>query len=242
MSLSQSMGNMELSTVMSPKNVRVIQLALYYDFVLFNMQQKPFRVLLASGGGAIGNKERGTMMTIPNPGQPSSFVEFNPVKELHDALVQCLSDKSKCDINGLNGHVEYLKETVYRSEKIDEFKTRRKTTPAELYDLLNPGDGDINTAIQNAVRQIKEYPAAAAATVYLGDEVLNLIFRNAAVHFLDGNTVAAMRSIMDDVIALPKRMGGRTQRRGTKRRGTKRRGTKRRGTKRHNRRGRTRRH
>jgi hypothetical protein len=87
-------GQHGISTVMSPKNVRVIQLALYYDFVLFNMQQKPFRVLLASGGGAIGNKERGTMMTIPNPGQPSSFVEFNPVKELHDALVQCLSDKT----------------------------------------------------------------------------------------------------------------------------------------------------
>jgi len=141
----------------------------------------------------------------------------------------------------LNEHVEYLKEKLYRSEKIDEFKTRGKTTPAELYDLLNPGNGDINAAIQKAVRQIKEYPAAAAK-VYLGDEVLNLIFRNAAVHFLDGNTVAAMRSIMDDGIALPKRIGGRTQRRGTKRRGTKRRGTKRRGTKRHNRRGRTRRH
>jgi len=136
----------------------------------------------------------------------------------------------------LNEHVEYLKEKLYRSEKIDEFKTRGKTTPAELYDLLNPGNGDINAAIQKAVRQIKEYPAAAAK-VYLGDEVLNLIFRNAAVHFLDGNTVAAMRSIMDDGIALPKRIGGRTQRRGTKRRGTKRRGTKR-----HNRRGRTRRH
>ena len=237
MSLSQLMGNMELSTVMSPENVRVIQLALYYDFVLYNMQQKPFGVLLVSGGGAIGNKERGTMMTVPNPGQPSLFVKIDTVKELHDTLVRCLSDKSKCDINGLNEHVEYLKETLYRSEKIDEFKTRGKTTPAELYDLLNPGNGDINAAIQKAVRQIKEYPPAAAATVYLGDEVLNLIFRNAAVHFLDGNTVAAMRSIMDDGIALPKRMGGRTKRRGTKRRGTKRRGTKR-----HNRRGRTRRH
>jgi len=241
MSLSQLMGNMELSTVMSPENVRVIQLALYYDFVLYNMQQKPFGVLLVSGGGAIGNRERGTMVDVPNKAQPSLFVKIDTVKELHDALVQCLSDKSKCDINGLNEHVEYLKETLYRSEKIDEFKTRGKTTPAELYDLLNPGNGDINAAIQKAVRQIKEYPAAAA-TVYLGDEVLNLIFRNAAVHFLDGNTVAAMRSIMDDGIALPKRIGGRTQRRGTKRRGTKRRGTKRRGTKRHNRRGRTRRH
>lgn len=236
MSLSQSMGNMELNTVMSPENVRVIQLALYYDFVLYNMQQKPFGVLLVSGGGAIGNRERGTMVNVPNKAQPSLFVKMDTVKELHDALVQCLSDKSKCDINGLNEHVEYLKETLYRSEKIDEFKSRGKTTPAELYDLLNPGNGDINAAIQNAVRQIKRYPAASE-TVYIGDEVFNLIFRNAAVHFLDGTTVTAMHSIMDDGIALPKRRGGRTKRRGTKRRGTKRCGTKR-----HNRRGRTRRH
>jgi len=51
MSLSQSMSEMELSTVMSPDNVRLIQLALYYDFILYNMQQKPFGVLLVSGGG-----------------------------------------------------------------------------------------------------------------------------------------------------------------------------------------------
>ena len=213
MSLSQSMGNLELSTVMPPENVRVIQLALYYDFVLYKMQQKPFGVLLVSGGGAIGNTERGTMITVPNKAQPSLFVKKDPVEELHDALVECLSDKSKCNIDGLKTHVEYLKETLYSSKKIDEFKTRGKTTPAELYDLLNPGNGDINEAIQNAVRQIKEYPAAAAM-VYLGDTVLNLIFSNAAVHFLDGTTVDAMRSIMDDGIKLPKRIGGRTKRRG----------------------------
>jgi len=91
------MGNMELSTVMSPENVRVIQLALYYDFVLYNMQQKPFGVLLVSGGGAIENRERGTMVDVPNKAQPSLFVKIDTVKELHD--VQCLSDKRKCDIN-----------------------------------------------------------------------------------------------------------------------------------------------
>ena len=238
MSLSQSMGDMELSTAMSSENVRVMQLALYYDFVLYNMQQKPFGVLLKSGGGAIGNNERGTMVNVPNKAQSSLFVKIDTVKELHNALVQCLSDKSKCDIDGLNEHVEYLKETLYRSEKIDEFKARGKTTPAELYDLLNPGNGDINAAIQKAVRQIQEYPAAAAATVYLGDEVFNLLSNGAAVQFLDSDTVAAMLSITDDGINLPpKRRGGRTKRRGTKRRGTKRRGTKR-----HNRRGRTRMH
>ena len=202
------------------------------------MQQKPFGVLLKSGGGAIGNNERGTMVNVPNKAQSSLFVKIDTVKELHNALVQCLSDKSKCDIDGLNEHVEYLKETLYRSEKIDEFKARGKTTPAELYDLLNPGNGDINAAIQKAVRQIQEYPAAAAATVYLGDEVFNLLSNGAAVQFLDSDTVAAMLSITDDGINLPpKRRGGRTKRRGTKRRGTKRRGTKR-----HNRRGRTRMH
>ena len=204
------------------------------------MQQKPFGVLLVSGGGAIGNRERGTMVDVPNKAQPSLFVEFNAVNALHDALVGCLSDKKKCNDRNLRDNVDFLKE-LYVPKKIIEFKSRGKATPAELYDLLNPGDGDINTAIQNAVRQIKKY-TADDERVYLGDEVFTLISNGAAVQFLDAATVAAMRSIMDDGIALPKRMGGRTQRRGTQRRGTKRRGTKRRGTKRHNRRGRTRRH
>ena len=188
------------------------------------MQQKPFGVLLVSGGGAIGNRERGTMVNVPNKTQSSLFVEFNAVNALHDALVGCLSDKKKCNDRNLRDNVDFLKE-LYVPKKIIEFKSRGKATPAELYDLLNPGDGDINTAIQNAVRQIKKY-TADDERVYLGDEVFTLISNGAAVQFLDAATVAAMRSIM------PKRMGGRTKRRGTKRRGTKR----------HNRRGRTRRH
>ena len=233
MSLSQEMGNMKLSTVMSPENVRVIQLALYYDFVLYNMHQKPFRVLLVSGNGAINSHERGkTIMNIRTVA--ANMIDM--AKELHDALVKCLSDKSKCDIGELNTHIEYFK-ILYDPTKIKEFKTRGKTTPDKLYDLLNPGDGDINTAIQNAVRQIKEYTADnEIEIVYLGDEVFTLISSGAAAQFLNGSTVAAMRSIMDDGIALPpkERMpkGGRTQRRGSKRRGSKRRGSKRRGTKR----------
>jgi len=194
--------------------------------------------------GAIKNRERGTMVNVPNKAQPSLYIEFNAVNELHDALVGCLSDKKKCNDINLRDNVDYLKETVYVPNKIIEFKSRGQANPAELYDLLNPGDGDINTAIQNAVRQIKEY-TADNEMVYLGDEVFTLISNGAAVQFLDDATVAAMRSIMDDGIALPPKMrpnGGRTKRRGTQRRGTKRRGTKRRGTKRHNRRGRTRRH
>jgi hypothetical protein len=234
MSLSQQMSSIELSApTLSPETMRLIQLALYYDFVLFNMQEKPFRVLLVSGGGAIGNKERGTMMTIPNPGQPSLFVEFNPVKELHDALVDCLTDKKKCNDENLRDNVDYLKETLYVPSKIAEFKERGQTTPAELYDLLNPGDGDINTAIQNAVSKIKAI-ATPSTVPYLGDAVLTLISNGAAAQFLDAETVAAMRSIMANA-----NQGGRTRRR--------RRGAQRRGTKRHNRRSyknkkRTRRH
>ena len=131
MSLSDQMSSIELSApTLSPETMRLIQLALYYDFVLFNMQEKPFRVLLVSGGGAIGNKERGTMMTIPNPGQPSLFVEFNPVKELHNALVDCLTDKKKCNDENLRDNVDYLKETLYVPIKIAEFKERGQTTPA----------------------------------------------------------------------------------------------------------------
>ena len=117
------MSEMELSTVMSPENVRVIQLALYYDFVLYNMQQKPFGVLLVSGGGAIGNRERGTMVDVPNKAQPSLFVEFNAVNALHDALVGCLSDKKKCNDRNLRDNVDFLKE-LYVPKKIIEFKSR----------------------------------------------------------------------------------------------------------------------
>jgi hypothetical protein len=223
MSLSDQMSGIELSApTLSPETMRLIQLALYYDFVLFNMQQKPFRVLLASGGGTIGNKERGTMMTIPNPGQPSLFVEFNPVKELHDALMVCLSDKKKCNDKNLRDNVDYLKETLYVPSKIVEFKGRGQATPAELYDLLNPGDGDINAAIQNAASKIKAL--APSQMGYLGDEVFELISSGAAAQFLEDATVAAMRSILANT-----NQGGRTRRR---RRGAQRR----RGTKRHNRR------
>ena len=103
-----------------------------------------------------------------------------------------------------------------------------KKTPAELYDLLNPGDGDINVAMQNAVRQIKNYPDAADTVYMADDEVLNLISNGAAVQFLDNDTVAAMLSIKDDGIKLPPKMkGGRMKRRGTQRRGTQRRGAQR---------------
>ena len=119
------------------------------------------------------------------------------------------------------------------------FKVVTKTTPAKLYDLLNPGDGDINVAIQKAAREIMAY-SPSQSVLYLGDddEVFQLIFKNAAVEFLDDETVEAIRSIMEPEIALPRRMGGRR---------TRRRGTRRHGPKRHNRRScktkkRTRRH
>jgi hypothetical protein len=224
--LGDDMGGIELSApTLSPETVRLMQLALYYDFVLFNMQQKPFGVLLVLGGGAIMNTERGTIQRM--------YAGTNTVGELHNALVDCLTDKKNCNDKTINDilrdNVDYLKETLYVPSKIAEFKGRGKTTPAELYDLLNPGDGDINVAIQNAASKIK---ALASSTVpYLGDEVFTLISNGAAVEFLDQVTVEAMRSILANT-----NQGGRTRRR------QRRRGTKRRGTKRHNRRGRTRRH
>ena len=114
MSLSQEMGNMKLSTVMSPENVRVIQLALYYDFVLYNMHQKPFRVLLVYGKGAINSHERGKIKVTGNIA--GNVIDM--ATELHDALVQCLSDKSKCDIGELNKHIEYFK-ILYDPTKIN---------------------------------------------------------------------------------------------------------------------------
>ena len=232
MNLIQTIGNLELSApALSPENMRLIQLALYYDFVLHNMQQKPFRVLLTTSGGAIMNAERGTKLTLPNIG-----LVVNTVNELHNSLVECLSDKTKCNALALRNNIEHLKHDVYTSKKINEFKLRGKKTPAELYDLLNPGDGDINVAMQNAVRQIKNYPDAAD-TVYIADEVLNLISNGAAVQFLDNDTVAAMLSITDDGIKLPPKMkGGRMKRRGTQRRGAQRRDTQRRGAQRNTRR------
>lgn len=233
--LGDDMGGIELSApTLSPETVRLMQLALYYDFVLFNMPQKPFRVLLVSGGGAIQNDERGTI-------QKFQFARLNTVKELHAALVDCLNDKKKCNDKNiseiLRDNVDYLKDTLYVPSKIAEFKGRGKTTPAELYDLLNPGDGDINTAIQNAASKIKAF--APSTVPYLGDdEVFKLISSGAAAQFLDDETVAAMRSILANT-----NQGGRTRRR----RGAQRRGAQRRGTKRHTRRScknkkRTRRH
>lgn len=231
MSLSDDMGGIELSApTLSPETVRLMQLALYYDFVLYNMQQKPFRVLLVSGGGAIKNDERGTI-------QKFQYARLNIVKEIHDALVDCLIDKKKCNDENisqiLRDNVDYLKDTLYVPSKIAEFKGREKTTPAELFDLLNPGDGDINTAIQNAASKIKVF--APSAVPYLGDEVFKLISNGAAAQILDAATVEAMRSILANT-----NQGGRTRRR---RRGAQRR----RGTKRHTRRScknkkRTRRH
>jgi hypothetical protein len=233
MNLIQTIGNLELSApALSPENMRLIQLALYYDFVLHNMQQKPFRVLLVTSGGAIMNAERGTKLTLPNIG----FV-VNTVNELHNSLVECLSDKTKCNADALRNNIEHLKHDVYTSKKINEFKSRGKKTPAELYDLLNPGDGDINVAMQNAVRQIKKYPDAADTVYMAADEVLNLISNGAAVQFLDNDTVAAMLSITDDGIKLPPKMkGGRMKRRGTQRRGAQRSGAQRRGAQRNTRR------
>ena len=224
---SEAMSGIELRESLKPEIVRLIQMALYYDFVLYNMQQKPFYVLLSVHGGAIKNIDRSTITT------EHYRIDQNTI---HAALVKCLKSKSQCDTADLGMQVKAIKEMY--DDKINGFKAVTKTTPAKLYDLLNPGDGDINVAIQKAAREIMASPSQK--WLYLGDddEVFQLIFKNAAVEFLDDETVEAIRSIMEPEIALPRRMGGRR---------TRRRGTRRHGPKRHNRRSykntkRTRRH
>lgn len=214
---SEAMSGIELRESLKPEIVRLIQMALYYDFVLYNMQQKPFYVLLSVHGGAIKNIDRSTMTT--------DHYRIDPIT-IHAALVKCLKSKSQCDTADLGRQVKAIKEMY--DDKINGFKAVTKTTPAKLYDLLNPGDGDINVAIQKAAREIMAY-SPSQKRLYLGDddEVFQLIFKNAAVEFLDDETVEAIRSIMEPEIALPRRMGGRR---------TRRRGTRRHGPKRHNRR------
>lgn len=212
--LSEAMSGIELSEPLKPEIVRLIQTALYYDFVLYNMQQKPFYVLLSVHGGAIKNMDRSTMTEV---------YRINP-NTIHVALAKCLKSKSQCDTDDLVRQVKAIKE-LYDEDKIEGFKALTKTTPAKLYELLNPGDGDINAAIQKAAREIMAYPPSQS-TLYLGDddEVFQLIFKNAAVEFLDDETVKAIRSIMEPEIALPpKRKGGRrTRRRGAQKRGSQR--------------------
>lgn len=226
--LSEEMGDIELSEPLKPEIVRLMQMALYYDFVLYNMQQKPFYVLLSVHGGAMKNMDRSTL---------TELYRIDP-NTIHAALVKCLKSKSQCDTADLGMQVKAIKE-MYNEGKIEQFKAVTKTTPAKLYDLLNPGDGDINVAIQKAAREIMAY-SPSQNVLYLGDddEVFQLIFKDAAVGFLDHETVEAIRSIMEPKIALPRRMGGRR---------TRQRGTRRHGPKRHNRRSyktkkRTRRH
>jgi hypothetical protein len=227
---SEAMSGIELrESSLEPEIVRLIQMALYYDFVLYNMQQKPFYVLLSVHGGAIKNIDRSTITTEHYRIDPNT---------IHAALAKCLKSKSQCDTADLGRQVKAIKEMY--DDKINGFKAVTKTTPAKLYDLLNPGNGDINVAIQKAAREIMAY-SPSQKMLYLGDddEVFQLIFKNAAVEFLDDETVDAIRSIMEPEIALPpKRKGGRR---------TRQRGTRRRGPKRHNRRSykntkRTRRH
>lgn len=225
---SEAMSGIELKESLKPEIVRLIQMALYYDFVLYNMQQKPFHVLLFVHGGAIKNTDRSTI-TIEH-------YRIDP-NTIHAALVKYLKSKSQCDTADLGRQVKAIKEMY--DDKINGFKTATKTTPVKLYDLLNPGDGDINVAIQKAAREITAY-LPSQNMLYLGDhdEVFQLIFKNAAVEFLDDETVESIRSIMEPEIALPRRMGGRR---------TRQRGTRRHGPKRHNRRShkntkRTRRH
>jgi len=107
---------------------------LYYDFVLHNMQQKPFRVLLVTSGGAIMNAERGTKLTLPNIG-----LVVNTVNELHNSLVECLSDKTKCNADALRNNIEHLKHDVYTSKKINEFKSRGKKNACGIIRLVESG-------------------------------------------------------------------------------------------------------
>jgi len=247
MSLSEEMSAIELTTM----PIHLIQKALYYDFVLYNMQQKPFGVLLASNGGAIKNSERGMTSVKKSGFSIITTRDIGTIGMLHKTLANCLNDESHCNVSELQESVEII-EQLYNSSKIDAFKKAaaaaaaaaaatniaKKTTPAELYDLLNPGDGDINAAIQKAAREIMAYEPSHRM-MYLGDddEVFGLIFENRAGKFLDGNTVAAMRSIMNEPeISLPRRMGmggRRTRRRGAQQRGAQRcnRRTNRRGCK-----------
>ena len=231
MSLSEGMSGIELTSMPT----HLIQKALYYDFVLYNMQQKPFGVLLASNGGAIKNSERGMTSVKKSGFSIITTRDIGTIGMLHKTLANCLNDESHCNVKELQESVEIIEE-LYNKEKIVQFKSATKTTPAELYDLLNPGDGDINAAIQTAAREIMAYDPSHRM-MYLGDddEVFGLIFENRAGKFLDGNTVAAMRSIMNEPeILLPRRMGGRrTRRRGAQQRGAQRcnRRTNRRGCK-----------
>jgi len=208
------MSETELSALPSKS---VIELALYYDFILYNMQQKPFGVLLAIHGGAIRNIDR----IIPMNTDDGVMIKIDPIT-FHNELLQCLKLHTQCNTYNLEKQVNAIKKTY--NDKIDEFKRLTKTTPAELYDLLNPGEGkiDINAAIQNAARTIMAY-APSQQILYLGDDVFDFIIQNAASQFLTDDTVAAMSSIMAEAKLPPKRKGGR-------------RGTRRRGPKRHNRR------
>ena len=188
MSLSEAMSGIKLTT--TPR--RLVQKALYYDFVLYNMQQKPFGVLLASNGGAIKNNERGLMKHQYNAASPMITVDI--VGELHKTLANCLNNESHCNGEELQESLDSIEE-LYTSSKIADFKLATKTTPAELYDLLNPGDGDINAAIQKAAREIFSY---APAIKYEGDRdaVDALVFNGNATSFLDDAAVEAILSIL----------------------------------------------
>jgi hypothetical protein len=175
MSLSEAMSGIKLTTTPTTTPRRLVQKALYYDFVLYNMQQKPFGVLLASNGGAIKNSERGLMKHQYNASAP--MMTIDKVGTLHDTLAMCLKDMSHCNVKELQ-------------DSVDE---ATKTTPAELYDLLNPGDGDINASIQKAAREIFSY---APGIQYEGDAVDALVFNGNAASFLDDAAVEAILSIL----------------------------------------------
>ena len=158
------------------------------------MQQKPFGVLLASNGGAIKNNERGLMKHQYNAASSTTMITVDIVGELHDTLAMCLKDVSHCNVKELQDSVDEVEE-LYSDSKIADFKLATKTTPAELYDLLNPGDGDINAAIQKAAREIFSY---APAIKYEGDRdaVDALVFNGNAATFLDDAAVEAILSIL----------------------------------------------
>jgi hypothetical protein len=190
MSLSEAMSGIKLTTTPTTTPRRLVQKALYYDFVLYNMQQKPFGVLLASNGGAIKNIERGFMKHQYNASAPMITIDI--VGTLHNTLAMCLKDVSHCNVKELQDSVDEVEE-LYNDSKIADFKNATKTTPAELYDLLNPGDGDINAAIQKAAREIFSY---APGIQYEGDAVDALVFNGNAASFLDDAAVEAILSIL----------------------------------------------